>query len=146
MRLEAACTLRPTVASVPAARHFVGRTLREWRCSEDVASVAMLLASEVVTNAIVHARTNAFVRVQLVDGVLRVEVHDATRQLPTPRPYDPHAESGRGLMLVDAYSSVWGTSAAGDGKVVWFEVPSGISAQEMTADDEGKVERRQQAG
>jgi anti-sigma regulatory factor (Ser/Thr protein kinase) len=137
MRLEAACTLTPTTASVPAARHFVARTLRQWKCGEDVASVAMLLASEVVTNAIVHARSNAFVRVQLTDGVLRVEVHDATRQLPTPRPHDPHAESGRGLMLVDAYSSVWGTSAAGDGKVVWFEVPSETSGHEMTAGDKG---------
>jgi len=83
----------------------------------------MLLASEVVTNAIVHARSNAFVRVRLLDHVLRVEVHDGTRQLPTPRHPDLHAESGRGLMLVDAYSSVWGTSEAGAGKVVWFEVP-----------------------
>jgi anti-sigma regulatory factor (Ser/Thr protein kinase) len=123
MRLEAACTLRPTTASVPAARHFVARTLHRWDCGEDVASVAMLLASEIVTNAIVHARSKAFVRVQLTDGVLRIEVHDATRQLPTPRPHNPHAESGRGLMLVDAYSSVWGTNEAGDGKVVWFEVP-----------------------
>ena len=93
----------------------------------------MLLASEVVTNAIVHARSNAFVRVQLSDGVLRVEVHDATRQLPTPRAYDPHAESGRGLMLVDAYSSVWGTSAAGDGKVVWFEVPCPDRSEPVSA-------------
>ena len=142
MRLEAACTLRPTTASVPAARHFVARTLRQWDCSEDVSSVAMLLASEVVTNAIVHARSNAFVRVQLTDGVLRIEVHDATRQLPTPRPADLHAESGRGLMLVDAYSSVWGTNEAGGGKVVWFEVPSENSGHEMAAGDKGKVESR----
>jgi anti-sigma regulatory factor (Ser/Thr protein kinase) len=133
MRQEAACTLRPTTASVPAARHFVARTLHEWDCGEEVASVAMLLASEVVTNAIVHARSNAFVRVQLGEGFVRIEVHDATRQLPTPRPYDPHAESGRGLMLVDAYSSVWGTSEAGDGKVVWFEVPCPVRPDRVSA-------------
>ena len=126
MRLEATCDLRPTTASVPRARHFVARTLREWHLDDDVTSVAMLLASEVVTNAIVHARSKAFLRVQVADGTLRVEVHDGTRQLPTPRQPDLHAESGRGLMLVDAYSSVWGTSAAGAGKVVWFEVPTGV--------------------
>src|SRR5690349_14777144 len=109
MRLEAICALRPTTASVLAARHFVARTLREWQLGDDVTLEAMLLASEVVTNAIVHARSNAFVRVRLLDHVLRVEVHDGTRQLPTPRQPDLHAESGRGLMLVDAYSSTWGT-------------------------------------
>jgi anti-sigma regulatory factor (Ser/Thr protein kinase) len=122
MHREAACALSPTTASVPAARHFVGRTLDTWNCG-DVSAVAMLLASELVTNAVLHARSKAYLRMQLIGNCLRVEVHDGTRQLPTPRSFDPHAESGRGLMLVDTYSSGWGTQAAGDGKVVWFEVP-----------------------
>lgn len=119
---EASCALRPTTASVPAARHFVARTLRQWDCTR-VEPVATLLASEIVTNAIVHAKSNAYLRMCLTPDVVRVEVHDRTRQLPAMRLAAPEAESGRGLMLVDAYSSGWGTQEAGDGKVVWFEVP-----------------------
>jgi anti-sigma regulatory factor (Ser/Thr protein kinase) len=117
---------------VPAARRFVARTLQQWNCG-GVTPVATLLASEIVTNAIVHAQSNAYLRVQLMTDVLRVEVHDRTRQLPTMRHAPPEAESGRGLMLVDAYSSGWGTQEAGDGKVVWFEVPCQARDREAAA-------------
>jgi anti-sigma regulatory factor (Ser/Thr protein kinase) len=118
---EVGCSLPPTTASVPAARRFVRDALVAWRCPVD-SDVAQLLASEIVTNAVLHARTDAYLSVRFAPDHVRVEVHDRSRALPARRPFDPNATSGRGLTLVDAYSSGWGAEADGPGKVVWFEL------------------------
>src|SRR5205823_1745924 len=117
MEREAALALDPLPASVPAARRFVGDTLERWAC-HDAVPVATLLVSEIITNAILHAGSNAYLRIRHAGDTIRVEVHDATRQLPTPRPPQGYAESGRGLLLVKALAFGWGVAEAGDGKVV----------------------------
>jgi hypothetical protein len=51
-----------------------------------------------------------------------VEVSDGSHELPRPRRVGPDAEGGRGLALVDALASDWGTTTTDDGKIVWFEL------------------------
>lgn len=86
---------------------------------------AELLVSELVTNAFLHARGGIGLRISRRDGSLRVAVNDLSSRLvhlvPAAQPDD---ESGRGLFLLDALATSWGsepqTSQAG--KTVWFEL------------------------
>ncbi len=84
-----------------------------------------LLVSEVATNALVHGSGEVEVSVVRGDRVVRVEVSDGSSHLPRPRQVGPDAEGGRGLALVSALASGWGTEAREGGKVVWFEVDTG---------------------
>ena len=117
--------LDPVPSSVGIARSFVGETLTD--LDEEGRDVAQLLTSELVTNAILHARTP----VQL--GVL-VDVDRAlvcvADQLPdgpelSPRPPSPDRPGGRGLALVADLSEAWGTTAYAAGKTVWFVMRTG---------------------
>lgn len=100
------------------------------------AGIAELLASELVTNALVHTDGPAVVTARLTGGGpspatkgrLRVEVRDLVPRRPTLRvripDCDPTAEatSGRGLLLVHSLADAWGVQAHGVGKAVWFEL------------------------
>jgi anti-sigma regulatory factor (Ser/Thr protein kinase) len=87
------------------------------------ADAAELLASELATNAVRHARTSYAVRMGNHAGVLRVEiVNDAPELLLAMRA--PSAEGGRGLAIVDNVAQDWGTESHGGEKVVWFELPT----------------------
>ncbi|WP_308120631.1 ATP-binding protein [Streptomyces bambusae] len=107
----------------------VRRSLRELlrpRCPMQLADVAELLTTELVTNALVHTDQGAEVSATLDSGRLRVEVRDHTAR--RPRPYVPTADDGthgRGLVLVDALADAWGVDPLGGGKVVWFELDGG---------------------
>ncbi len=110
--------------SVRHARSFVASTLAAWDL-DDVREVALLLTSEVVTNAVVHARTAFRVAIELDEPDLIVEVTDRSPAEPVRLP-DPDLDSeeavhGRGLRLVDTLAASWGWRRAGTGgKVVWF--------------------------
>jgi anti-sigma regulatory factor (Ser/Thr protein kinase) len=84
--------------------------------------LAALLTSELVTNALQHARGPAQVTANQVGDRLRVVIADDSRAPPHVQPRDDMSESGRGMILVDALSRAWGVDIARDGKVVWFEV------------------------
>lgn len=118
---EASVRLPGAARSVPAARRFIDATLRGWGRG-DLAHVVRLLASEVVTNAIMHARSEFQLRVLLRGERLRVEVHDASRHLPVWRRVRPDSETGHGLVIVDSLSGSWGVDADRSGKTVWFEL------------------------
>jgi anti-sigma regulatory factor (Ser/Thr protein kinase) len=106
-----------------AARRFVDETLRRWECSDALETIE-LLVSELVTNAVVHARSEPEVAVILHRDVIRVEVTDASPAQPERRSPDVYEPSGRGLGLVEKLAMAWGVDAAdGGGKVVWFELP-----------------------
>ncbi len=83
----------------------------------------MLLTSEVVTNAIVHAGAAPSLVVRFARGRVRVEVHDQHQDVPVRRPLNPLAASGRGMAIVDQLAREWGVEHVPDGKRVWFEVP-----------------------
>ncbi len=113
-----------TVPSVPRSvaslRRFAVRACEQ--AGTEVCDTVALLVSEVATNALVHGSGEVQVSVRAGSGVLRVEVADGSPELPRPRRAGPEAEGGRGLALVDALASDWGTERTADGKVVWFEV------------------------
>ena len=106
------------------ARQFMRDSLRCWKLGDlgFIGSVN-LLTTELVANAVVHARSAVdLVALHLGDSV-RVEVHDAADAAPTMRDQADDAISGRGLGLFNSMASRWGTDRAGDkGKVVWFEL------------------------
>jgi anti-sigma regulatory factor (Ser/Thr protein kinase) len=114
--------------AVRAARSVVRGRLRDWGL-DSVGDTAVLLVSELVTNALRHA--TGPVGVRLVppagpDGVLRVEVSDSLPDLPRERSVRPEDESGRGLRLVATAARRWGARPAPHGKTVWFELaPAG---------------------
>ena len=94
----------------------------------DPTDVVKLLVSELVTNAVLHAKSEAEVVVQLRAECIRVEVLDRSRELPVVKDVPPDATSGRGMALVRSYASAWGTRSLPHGKAVWFEVPRSPSA------------------
>lgn len=89
---------------------------------ESLGDVVELLASEVVTNAVLHAGTELQLRVRRANGGVRIEVSDGAMRRPSRRHYSAEAATGRGLGLVEALASDWGTTADLDGKTVWFTV------------------------
>ena len=87
------------------------------------AEAAALLASELAANAVIHANSAFEVRVEQDGHVFRVEVvNDAPEMLAALR--EPSDGSGRGLHIVDALASRWGTDMLDREKVVWFELPT----------------------
>lgn len=105
-----------------SARQFLALHCNAWGCAP-VADDAMLVATELVTNAIVHADTDCELRARRAGGVLRLEVLDGGSGTPDPRATTDDDESGRGLLLVSALCAAWGVDAqAGGGKVVWAEL------------------------
>jgi anti-sigma regulatory factor (Ser/Thr protein kinase) len=84
---------------------------------------AQLVASELVTNAVVHAGTPIDLTLRLVTSQLHIAVRDlSTGQARIGGIVDESSESGRGLLLVDALASAWGTLLPDVGKVVWATV------------------------
>ncbi len=115
--------LPPELRSVKLARAFVSRSGRAFGVDADTCAEAVLLASEVVTNAIIHGRSEARLRVLLSSrGRLRVEVSDDNSRHPNRPGQDVHALDGRGLRILDKMAHRWGVRDDPYGKTVWFEV------------------------
>lgn len=107
---------------VPRARRLVGARLHAWGLA-GLAETAELLVSEVLTNAVRHARTDA-VELRLVRAdALLCEVDDSDPELPALVDAGPLDEAGRGLAVVSRMARSWGTSRTSRGKAVWFELP-----------------------
>lgn len=119
--MEVRLALDPVPASAAAARRVVGDTLAQWGC-DDLAEAGRLLVSELVTNAVLHARTAMTVVLRLRPNGVRIEVHDASPVAPVLRNYEDGAMTGRGLALVAELSARWGVDRDGGGKSVWFEL------------------------
>ncbi|NGN67577.1 SpoIIE family protein phosphatase [Streptomyces sp. A7024] len=124
---RAEATFEPVGRSVAPARAFVRDTLQGWGFAE-IADDAVVLTSELVTNAVVHAGTAVDVRCLRADTGVRVEVadHYPERELPLDEaghpPAGPDREGGRGLMLCAALASRWGVEYTGTRKQVWFQL------------------------
>ena len=92
----------------------------------DVADDALLLVTELVTNALLHGAGPLIVSVECVEHGVRVLVRDGSPVLPQQRRAAPEDEGGRGLALLAELSHAWGARPADDqhgpGKVVWFEL------------------------
>lgn len=124
---RAAATFEPVGRSVATARGFVRDTLQGWGLTELIED-AVVLTSELVTNAVVHAGTSAEVRCLRDDRGVRVEVVDRhpERELPLAEVsrgrVDLNSEGGRGLMLCAALASRWGVDYTTTDKCVWFRL------------------------
>ena len=126
---EARLRLCPDTSEVAQVRRLLRRLLSSWRLDDLVEEGDVeLLATEIATNAVRHAGTEATVTVCYLGDRIRVEVGDRSSALPRIRTPDGSRAGGRGLPLVDALSSSWGVIEAADGKRVWFEVVTRPSA------------------
>ena len=117
--------------SARVARRFVLEALAEWGL-DSLADDASLLVSEVVTNSLPHARSPIDLRVLRSKSGVRIEVHDQSPTLPSPRTYDGEAVTGRGLEIVRCTASNWGAEQSEAGKVVWFELGTTPSADQAS--------------
>ena len=111
------------------------RELLAPRLSEDDLARAVLLTSELVTNAVIHPRTAletpVGVRITIYSGGVRVEVEDAGQGFELPIKVKPGPRGGQGLFLVDTCAANWGALRAlterGPRFRVWFELQSGVA-------------------
>ncbi|UUU23527.1 SpoIIE family protein phosphatase [Streptomyces sp. DSM 40750] len=110
---------------IAGARQQVRELLHDWNCGDQVDS-AVLLVSEMLTNVLVHTDADALLVAEMTgDGGkrrMRIEVTDASDDLPHKRHPGELASSGRGLVLMDMLADAWGVDPRGDGKSIWFEL------------------------
>ncbi|WP_030361793.1 ATP-binding SpoIIE family protein phosphatase [Streptomyces alboflavus] len=113
--------LAPDPSEVSRARDLVRGQLRSWGL-DAISDTAVLLASELVTNAVRHAHGGRIgLRLVRSDRLL-CEVEDDDATLPTLLSAGPADEFGRGLRIVTSLAKEWGTSRTSTGKTVWFEL------------------------
>jgi len=113
---------------VAAARHFVRGTLSAWGIDGDTVDKATLCLSELVTNAMIHTDAGCELRVVLDRGVLTTTVRDGGSSVVVDLSsvtVDPLAVHGRGLQLVEALSTRWGSELDAVGMTVWFVLEPG---------------------
>jgi anti-sigma regulatory factor (Ser/Thr protein kinase) len=117
-------------AAAGQARAEVREAIFAWDLPVD-ASVAVLLTSELVTNAIRHETGETIVLdIGCGRGELRVDVHDTARPRPALVNAPADAENGRGLLLVATLSDNWGCYRTRAGKAVYFKLALGADAGE----------------
>jgi len=127
----AAWDLPADPAIVPDTRRQVARRLTGWGL-DDVAFVTELVVSELVTNAIRHAKTPIQLRL-IRDRTLICEVSDGSSTAPHLRRACPFDEGGRGLLLVSQLAQRWGCRQTPHGKVIWAEqVLPGLDASDAS--------------
>ncbi|MGN6299649.1 MAG: ATP-binding protein [Angustibacter sp.] len=115
-------SLPPEVVSVTRARHYVRDTLTALGVP-DCADDAQLAVSELIANAVKHARTPLVLELTADDEHLTVTVADGERELASQVQQHALAESGRGLRIVAAIASEWGVEPREGGKALWFRLP-----------------------
>lgn len=122
-----AATLLLPVSSISpaAARDWVRRS----GCAEHSLAVlddALLLISELVTNAVLHGGPPIVLSVDCDGAGLHVRVRDGSTAAPEPRAAPEDALDGRGMTLVELLTSTWGVAPVADvygvGKEVWFQL------------------------
>jgi anti-sigma regulatory factor (Ser/Thr protein kinase) len=113
--------LPPRAQAVAEARELTRTALLSWRL-EHLVDLATLVVSELVTNALTHARSEMTLELTRRPDLLRVSVTDASPDSPRRRRADPAAEGGRGMHMVAELASRWGIEQLPSGKRVWAEI------------------------
>ena len=127
--------------SVSKARRMV-RDLLESAGREDLVETAVLLVSEVVTNALLHAGTTMHVSLSLDAEGLRAEISDGSTHLPVRRQYATTAGTGRGMRMLEQMVDDWGVTRHRRGKTVWFHlVTPGPAPERVELQEEDLVRR-----
>lgn len=121
------CRLMPEPRSVAVARATVRGYLRSAGVRD--ADAAVLVVSELVSNAVVHPTVTSGpieVSVEVDRGCVHIEVEDADPRPPVTRTHHVDDEFGRGLMIVEQLADAWGwTPLRDNGKRVWCDVRAG---------------------
>ena len=126
MEPAAAVTLPSSAQAPGAARRVVRDAGAAW--PEGVLEAALLVVSEAVTNAVRHGSGRIQLCVNADERLVRIEVTDEGGPLPLRRSSSPSGDAlgdgGRGLHLLDALTTDWGSAprADGPGKTVWMEI------------------------
>ena len=116
-------TLPTTSLAAGLARRHIATIGASWPA--DFRDLALLLTSELVTNALRYGNGGIRLTVRQTPHALRVEVHDANPEAPRlSRNLDGTAEQGRGLHIIDSLATCWGHTRSADPavKTVWFEL------------------------
>nr|WP_308288210.1 SpoIIE family protein phosphatase [Streptomyces corallincola] len=109
--------------AVRHARRFARRTLRGWGVPRDLLDGALLIVSELVTNALVHTGGQVRLDLELAGERLRLSVTDSSPRGPVKPPsIGWEATGGRGILLVEAVSDRWGIVPVSGGKQVWADL------------------------
>ena len=87
--------------------------------------LVLLIASELVTNAVLHGTGRRFLRASAIDGAVRLGVLDESPELPVQQNPTQSATSGRGLLLVDRTAAGWGVGKESSHKEVWALISPG---------------------
>jgi anti-sigma regulatory factor (Ser/Thr protein kinase) len=107
------------VSAAVAARALVREVCAAWGLW-DVVDEAVLVVSELVSNAVDHARSASRVMLSLDGRRLTIAVRDScVCEPPRPQPLKPAGTRGRGLSIVSAVSGAWGVEEHADGKTIW---------------------------
>lgn len=107
--------------SAAQARRFVAGHLADAGL-DGLVDTALLLVSELVANAVLHAHTDLVLVVRIDGQRVKVEVHDGSAVAPAPKHYSALSGTGRGLVLVEGLADRWGVEPTNGGKYVWFEL------------------------
>jgi anti-sigma regulatory factor (Ser/Thr protein kinase) len=115
--------------SLRAVRRFVLTTMRTWGCA-DIAADAELVASELATNAVSHARSHFSIGLSRHGCRVRIAVGDNDNTPPIARPPSRAGLGGLGLHLIESIATCWGHEIDSHGKVVWadlaYESPTAV--------------------
>jgi anti-sigma regulatory factor (Ser/Thr protein kinase) len=117
--------LPASASAARTGRAFVSAYCQRHDLSVDATDDAVLLTSELLSNAYLHARSATVLSVALLDHKLRVEVADESLTQPATRESGSSATGGRGMRLIDEVAQRWGVQQRAGGKSVWFELPTG---------------------
>lgn len=124
--------------SIRAARRLVLTATEGW-ADDDLVDAALVVTSELATNATLHAQTGFTIVVLRDRAYLRIEVHDGSQRLPRRKRYSDESATGRGLPLVEALSTLAGADRTDAGKVVWAELGGGADVAPPGARSEADV-------
>jgi anti-sigma regulatory factor (Ser/Thr protein kinase) len=118
--VSTAVVLPPNDEAPARARRLVAMACRG--CSDRIIDTALVLTSELVTNAARHGAGVIQLDIEVMDGTLQVQVSDASSRRPRIRHPRGDEAGGRGLLIVQTMASDWGTRPRADtpGKTVWF--------------------------
>ena len=136
------------LASVRAARRWAADSVRAHGASPDAERLVALLVSELETNAVTYGAATRTIDVdaQYLDGRVRIGVRDDSPEHPVVLDPPPEATGGRGMKLIDTFSSAWGVDPEpGAGKTVWFDLDLDLDLA-LSGDDVGRAGRAGRAG
>ena len=118
----ASLSLGASPSSASIARRFTRRQLDDAGWGDEPADSVVLLVSELVTNAVLHAKSGPELTIDLTSDTARVTVSDENPRLPVLLNPVRDALSGRGMHLVEQLAASWGIEPHDPGKDVWFLV------------------------